>query len=442
MVSKPCAELAPLFTSPHLEKVTFDLKSQMALLIRALGPSVLYPPNSAASKAAAARPSGNQLLTSAKFALLQPLVDVRICAFLLKPDFARFKDGPATNTIPNHKNPYGNGPTKPPYNLDQLGNFCMGDKAHQHTINFFQNPQINPNARVSRNTLTTGRTECCRKAAVIRRTFAALQPVLQSKGLLRVLRYVEMPLVPVLAEMEAAGFSVDTAALESERAPFLARKKDIEKLAYEIAGMKFNFQSSDQVSDVLYKHLGLAVPPTAKSLGKRDGYSTGKEVMLELMALNPGHSLPPLIIEYRSLDTLQAHAEGLRNFAMLAEDVADSLSRPLKRIRGSFQQTAASTGRLAMDDPNLQNIPKPKEFQIELSHVLQGKSDGGGVHHTLHLSNIRKAFTAPGGRVILSADYCQLEFRIMAHFSVSVYSILPHTRLYYPNTDNVVNNYK
>lgn len=192
---------------------------------------------------------------------------------------------------------------------------------------------------------------------------------------------VELPLIEVLAEMEMVGVSIDVAHLQN-----LSKQSEnqLEKLSlriYDLAGKKFNINSPQQLSQVLFEDLKL---PSVRKTAKRTGLSTDTGV-LETLAKE--HPLPGILLEYRQLSKLKS---------TYIDALPRLVNRRTKRIHTSFNQTVTATGRLSSSDPNLQNIP---------IKTALGKQ-------------IRKAFI-PGDKNfrILSADYSQVELRILAHFS-------------------------
>ncbi len=205
----------------------------------------------------------------------------------------------------------------------------------------------------------------------------ALEPRLQEYGLTYLFREVELPLCPVLARMERAGFLVDRQALADFGAILGAQIDTLTGEIYKAAGKEFNINSPKQLGEVLFEDLGLPAPKkTAR------GYSTGADV---LEKLRPRHPVVGLVLEYRELSKLKS-------------TYADGLTRvigPDGRIHTRFQMTATATGRLSSTEPNLQNIPIRREL--------------GG--------EIRKMFVAPQGRTLVDADYSQIELRILAHVS-------------------------
>ena len=221
-------------------------------------------------------------------------------------------------------------------------------------------------------------TYSCEDADV---TFRAMEPLassLEEKGLVDLFNEVEMPLVTVLNDMEMAGVLLDTAMLAGISRDLGERLRDLEERIHEEAGHPFNINSPRQLGQVLFTELGL--PPVKKT---KTGYSTNDEVLLEL---SEKHHLPAMVRDYRSM-------------AKLKSTYVDALPKLIHpdtgRVHTSFNQTATSTGRLSSSDPNLQNIPI--------------RTDEG--------RRIREAFVSPEGTVLLSADYSQIELRILAHLS-------------------------
>lgn len=204
-----------------------------------------------------------------------------------------------------------------------------------------------------------------------------LEPELAKAGLTELFTSIEMNVLPVLAEMEIEGIHVDTQKLADYRVELVA---DIEKTQAEIidiVGHDFNIASTKQLQQVLFEERKL--PATKKT---KTGYSTDTAVLEELAPLDP---VPKKILEYRSLTKL------LSTYVDTLPSLADSNGR----IHTSFMQTGTATGRLSSKDPNLQNIPVREEA---------GR-------------RIRSAFTAEPGKVLVSADYSQIELVLLAHLS-------------------------
>ena len=211
---------------------------------------------------------------------------------------------------------------------------------------------------------------------------ARLRPILTDKlaavGLTDLFEKVELPLTIVLGEIEAHGFLVDTAVLACLAKELEQQRAGILDEIYRKVGMEFNVNSPKQLSEVLFEKLKLT--PIRKT---KTGYSTDEDVLTQL-ALQ--HELPAEILNYRSLSKLQS-------------TYVDALPRLVNpetgRLHTSLNQTVTATGRLSSSEPNLQNIPV--------------KGEWGG--------RIREAFVADPGAVLLSADYNQIEPRILAHLS-------------------------
>ncbi len=202
----------------------------------------------------------------------------------------------------------------------------------------------------------------------------AAEPTLQA-----VYRDIEMPLVPVLARMEATGVLVDVAELRRQSADLSQRMLAAQQRAHEIAGRAFNLDSPKQLGQLLFEELKL--PALVKT--PTGAPSTNEEA---LEAIADQHELPRLVLDYRGLAKL-------RN--TYTDKLPEMVNPGTGRVHTSYHQAGAATGRLSSNDPNLQNIPIRTE-------------DG---------RRIRTAFVAPPGRRIVACDYSQIELRIMAHLS-------------------------
>ncbi len=206
----------------------------------------------------------------------------------------------------------------------------------------------------------------------------ALERALDADGLLALYREVERPLAPILCEMERVGIRVDRGAMADMSDEFGLAMADLETRIHAAASHPFNIASTRELSQVLFSELGL---PVLKRL--KTGPSTDQDVLEKLA---DQHALPRLVLEHRALAKLKGtYVDALPQLV----DPADG------RIHTTFHQTGAATGRLSSSDPNLQNIP----IRTELSR------------------RIRAAFVADPGQVVLSADYSQIELRILAHYS-------------------------
>jgi len=219
----------------------------------------------------------------------------------------------------------------------------------------------------------------CERVDLIARLWAVLKPRLAAAGVTTVYETLERPLVPVLAAMEREGIRVDRQVLSRLSGDFAQQMAALEAQIYEAAGGPFNIGSPQQLGVILFDRMGLSGGKKTKT----GAWSTGADV-LEALA-GEGHLLPSLVLEWRQLsklkstytDTLPAHidAEG--------------------RIHTSFALAATSTGRLSSSEPNLQNIPV--------------RTDAG--------RKIRTAFVASPGHKLISADYSQIELRVLAHMA-------------------------
>jgi DNA polymerase-1 len=208
---------------------------------------------------------------------------------------------------------------------------------------------------------------------------ALLAPLVKAQGLWRLYDELERPLIGVLARMEATGIRVDVSRLKALSDEFGERLAAIKGAIFETSGYEFNIASGPQLREVLFERLEL---PIVKRTPKGEP-STDAEV---LEALAAKHDLPRLIVQYRQLDKLKG----------TYLDALPLLVHPDGRIHSSFSQVVAATGRLSSSDPNLQNIP------------VRGE-DG---------QRIRQAFVAgEAGWSLLTADYSQIELRVLAHFS-------------------------
>jgi len=208
----------------------------------------------------------------------------------------------------------------------------------------------------------------------------ALWPRLEKKpGLLHIFENIEMPLVPVLARIERTGVLIDPDKLRQQGKELLTRLKEIESETFKVAGTEFNMNSPKQLQEILFQQLKLPVlqkTPTGQP-------STADAVLQELAH---DFELPRMIIEYRSLSKLMS---------TYTNRLVEQINPKTGRIHTSYNQTGTATGRLSSSEPNLQNIPiRSKEGR-----------------------RIRQAFVAPKGYQLLSADYSQIELRLMAHIS-------------------------
>ncbi len=210
----------------------------------------------------------------------------------------------------------------------------------------------------------------------LRRLF---EPLLETQGLADLFRDIEVPLVDVLADMEAAGIAIDVAYFGTLRERFKTERERLEREIWTEAGEEFNINSNLQLRAILFEKLQL---PSKKKTAT--GPSTDASVLQELA--DEGHALPQLLMEYRELFKLEG---------TYLEALPVLVNPHTGRIHTSLNQTVASTGRLSSSDPNLQNIPIRRELGRD----------------------IRRGFVPRKGWQLLSADYSQIELRLLAHFS-------------------------
>ena len=207
-----------------------------------------------------------------------------------------------------------------------------------------------------------------------------LAPKLKELNLEELFEKIEMPLVPVLADMEMTGVRLDTKALQEASNSFTHRMQEVEKHIYELAGETFNISSPKQVGEILFNKMKIIDKPKKTRTGQ---FVTSEEVLQQLRSKNP---IVEEILKYR----------GLRKLLNTYIDSLPKLINPRTgHIHTSFNQTITATGRLSSSDPNLQNIPV--------------RNDDG--------KEIRRCFIPEPGSLFFSADYSQIELRIMAHLS-------------------------
>jgi DNA polymerase I len=225
---------------------------------------------------------------------------------------------------------------------------------------------------------TGSREQAAERAAAIAKLAPLMQERLREQGSLKLFQEVEMPLVPVLADIERNGFLLDVDALHA-LSKELERELDrmMESIA-RLAGGEFNINSPKQLAAVLFEKL--ALKPIRKT---KTGYSTDEDTLTQLATQ---HELPAQILNYRTLSKLKS---------TYVDALPELINPDTKRLHTSLNQTVAATGRLSSTEPNLQNIPVKGDYGLR----------------------IREAFIAPKGHELLCADYSQIEPRILAHLS-------------------------
>ena len=218
------------------------------------------------------------------------------------------------------------------------------------------------------------------RADYLQRLAPMLRQQVEEQGLAEVFEKIDLPLAAVLADMERTGIRVDPKALERMSESMEKEVRRLEKDIWNLAGLEFNVNSPSQLAEILFDKLNLQ-PPARRGKGKVR--STAADILEEMADQHP---LPAKVIEYREIAKLKS----------TYVDALPQLIHPeTGRLHTSFSQTGTATGRLSSSDPNLQNIPVRSELGRE----------------------IRAAFVAEKGKILLSADYSQIELRIMAHFS-------------------------
>ena len=220
----------------------------------------------------------------------------------------------------------------------------------------------------------------CEDADITLRLKNKLEPELEKYGATKLFREIEMPLMPVLAEIEMTGVRIDTASLKETSAILTKRMLEIEERIYELAGEHFNIASPKQVGDILFGKMKIIEKPKKTKTGQ---YVTSEEV---LQTLKGKHQIVADILAHRGLKKL---------LGTYIDALPKLINERTGHIHTSFNQTVTATGRLSSSDPNLQNIP------------VRGE-DG---------KEIRKAFIPEDGCLFFSADYSQIELRVMAHLS-------------------------
>jgi DNA polymerase-1 len=220
---------------------------------------------------------------------------------------------------------------------------------------------------------------CASDSEMVLRLHDAFQSELEDHQVVRLLDTIEVPLIPVLVDMESRGVRIDLTRLGDIARTFAGELAALERAIHHAAGTDFNINSTPQLRHVLFEKHQLPILKKTKT-----GPSTDYEVLEQLAAM--GHEVPRLLIEYRELSKLKStYVDALPGFIHPATG----------RIHTSFNQTGAATGRLSSSDPNLQNIPV---------RTQRGEA-------------IRRAFVAAPGGVLLTADYSQIELRLLAHLS-------------------------
>ena len=264
------------------------------------------------------------------------------------------------------------------HNMDYMAEVYLGYR----TVHIEE--LIGPRGRNQKNMRDLSPTDiyeyACEDADITLRLKNVLEPKLDEAGVARLFHDIEMPLVGVLADMELNGVCLDTEALHETSEVFNKRMTAIEQHIYELAGEQFNISSPRQVGDILFGKMKIVDKPKKTKTGQ---FVTSEEVLQQLRSKSP---IIDEILNYR----------GLKKLLSTYVDALPKLINPRTgHIHTSFNQTVTATGRLSSSDPNLQNIPV--------------RDDDG--------KEIRKCFIPEPGCLFFSADYSQIELRIMAHLS-------------------------
>jgi DNA polymerase-1 len=273
-----------------------------------------------------------------------------------------------------------------PYLDTMIADYLLNPNRRDHQLETIAlellNERLEPSRTESPQSLfevdTASREDAAEAAMALARLGPVMNERLAEQGSLKLFAEVEMPLVPVLVEMERNGFLLDVPALHAlSKELELELERMMEKIA-GLAGGEFNINSPKQLAAVLFEKLGLK--PVRKT---KTGYSTDEDTLTQLAAQ---HELPSAILNCRSMSKLKS----------TYVDALPQLVNPqTQRLHTSLNQTVAATGRLSSTDPNLQNIPVKGDFGLR----------------------IREAFVAPPEHVLLCADYSQIEPRLLAHLS-------------------------
>ena len=222
-------------------------------------------------------------------------------------------------------------------------------------------------------------------AAAVLQLTSTLAPQIDADGLRKPYEEIDLPLVPVLLRMEQAGVRIDPALLCEQNSRLAVSMDSLAERIYTLSGTRFNINSPKQLGDVLFNRMAL---PKPLKYGKGKVVSTAQDVLEELAT---AHETPRLVLEYRQLAKLRS------NYTEQLPQLADAEGR----VHTTFNQVGTATGRLSSTNPNLQNIPTRTELGREIRAAFIAASARG---------------SGPGN-VILSADYSQIELRLMAHFS-------------------------
>ena len=276
-----------------------------------------------------------------------------------------------------------------------IASYIINPGIKQHNLDYLAQHYLNHKMITYKDVVGKGKNELnfsqvdverakdysCEDAEITLKLMSILDSQLESDKNQELFYSLEMRLLPVLMDMEWAGIKVDTAFFKQMSNTFARKIKEIQQKVYEEAGMEFNMNSPQQLGYVLFEKLQL---PVQKKTSKTKAYSTDVKVLKKLASSN--FAMPRLLLRYRTLSKLKS---------TYLDALVKTVNRSTGRIHTSYNQTVTATGRLSSSNPNLQNIP------------IRGEEG----------REIRKGFIAEDGRVLISADYSQVELRVFAHYS-------------------------
>jgi DNA polymerase-1 len=267
-------------------------------------------------------------------------------------------------------------PTLRQHNLDYLAQHYLSYKM----ISYDDVTSHNKDKNFALVDVDKAKEYSCEDAEITFLLKSVLEERLKHTGNYTLFQDLEMELIPVLMDMEMTGIKIDTDFFSEMSERFAGELSGIEKKVFDLVGEEFNINSPQQLGYILFEKLNL---PTKKKTRKKSGYSTDVEVLTELAKI---HEVPSLLLRFRTLNKLKTtYLDALINIANPATG----------RVHTSYNQTVTATGRLSSSNPNLQNIPIRTE---------EGRE-------------IRKGFITDKDRLLLSADYSQIELRLFAHYS-------------------------
>ena len=275
-----------------------------------------------------------------------------------------------------------------------VASYLINPGSRQHGLDFLAGQELGYNCIPITDLIGTGKKQlmmsevplerivsyACEDAAVAWRLYELFQTKLAEQGLTRVLEELEVPLIPILAEMELAGVKIDAAVLGRLEKTVTETRNGLQKKIWQAAGKEFNVNSTQQLRKILFEELQLPIAGIART---QSGYSTAAA---ELDKLRGQHPIIVWLEEYREVSKL------LNTYIETLPELAD---KKTGRIYAKFNQAVTATGRLSSSDPNLQNIPIRTDLGKE----------------------IRAAFVAERGKRLVKADYSQLELRVAAHIA-------------------------